>query len=279
MMRKILPFCLVFFSLFANTAFAQSSFFTAWEDRVRSTTAQQPSWAVPVFTQSSGLVQLARADMIRQFTPTLTTTWNYGGSKGFSLIPWYKMEIDMNPPPYIQHNSTKAVDGAGDMSFLLKYRVLAANEKQGGYSISVAVAATAPTGSYKNGSAAATLSPTVCIGKGFRTFDIQTSASASLPTGYTSTLGRPVSWNTAIQDKVGKVFWPEVELNSTFYRGGPNDGKEQTFATPGLVIGKIKFSSNAKNRLGLYFGAGEQIVISQYHAYNHALSFSTRVVF
>jgi hypothetical protein len=248
-------------------------------NRVRTTSAQQPSWAVPVFTPSSGLVQLARADMIRQSTSAHTTTWNYGCSKGFSLIPWYKTEIDINTPPYIQHNTPTALDGAGDLSFLLKYRVLAANEKKGGYSISAAVAATVPTGSYKNGSAAGTVSPTVYAGKGFRSFDIQTAVAESLPTGHTGTLGRPVSWNTAIQDKVGKLFWPEIEFNSTFYRGGPNDGKEQTFATPGLVIGKIKFRSDAKNRLGLYFGAGEQIAISQYHTYNHALSFSARIVF
>jgi hypothetical protein len=165
------------------------------------------------------------------------------------------------------------------MSFLLKYRVLAANEKSGGYSISAALAATAPTGSYKNGSVDGTVSPTVCMGKGLRSFDIQTAVAESLPTGHTKTLGRPVSWNTAIQERAGKLFWPEIEFNSTFYRGGPNDGKEQTFVSPGLIVGKIKFRSEAKNRLGLYFGAGEQIALSQYHAYNHALSFSTRIVF
>jgi hypothetical protein len=278
-MRIVLPFCLMLFLLTADISYAQGRFFSAWENRVRSTSAQQPSWAVPVFTPSSGLVQLARADIIRQYTPTLTTTWNYGGSKGFSLIPWYKTEIDVNPPPYIQHNTPKAVDGAGDVSFLLKYRVLAANEKQGGYSISAAVATTAPTGSYKNGSADGTVSPTVYLGKGFRSFDIQTAAAESLPTGHTSTLGRPITWNTAFQDKVGKLFWPEIEFNSTFYRGGPNNGKEQTFVSPGLMIGKIKFCPDATNRLGLYFGAGEQIALSQYHAYNHALSFSMRIVF
>jgi hypothetical protein len=114
-MRRILPFCLAVFFLFANSAFAQNRFLASWEDRVRSTAARQPSWAVPVFTPSSGLVQLARADMVRQYTPTLTTTWNYGGSKGFSLIPWYKTEIDVNPPPYIQHHTPKTLDGAGDM--------------------------------------------------------------------------------------------------------------------------------------------------------------------
>lgn len=224
-------------------------------------------------------MQLLRTDEIRQYTPTHTTTWNYGGSKGFSLIPWYKTEIDVNPPPYIQHDNPKVADGAGDLSFLLKYRVLAANEKKGAYSISAAIAATAPTGSYKNGSIDGTVSPTVYVGRGFGPFDIQTAAAKSLPTGHTSTLGRPVSWNSVIQQKVCKVFWPEIELNSTFNQGGPNNGKVQTFVSPGMMISKIKLLSAPKNRLALVFGVGEQIAATHYHAYNHELSFTTRIVF
>jgi hypothetical protein len=279
-MRKSISLCLALLSLSTSAiAIAQNNFFTQWEERVRSTSAQQPSWVVPVFTPSSGLVQLARADMIRQITAARTITWNYDGSKGFNLIPWYKTEVDVNLPPYIQHNTAAAKDGAGDLSFLMKYRVAAANEKQGSYSVSAAVAATVPTGSYKNGALSGTVSPTIFLGKGYGALDVQTAASVSLPTGHTSTLGRPVSWNTAFQGKVKKIYWPEVEINSTFYRGGPNDGKVQTFATPGVMIGKIKFRSDPKDRLGLFFGVGDQIALSSYHAYNHALSFSTRIVF
>jgi hypothetical protein len=278
-MQKFLSFVLVLLSLCSGTAVAQKQFFDGWENRVRSTTAQQPAWAVPVFTSSSGLVQLARTDMIRQITSARTTTWNYGGSKGLNLIPWYRTEVDINLPPYIQHNNVKVKDGAGDLSLLLKYRVLAANEKQGGYSVSAALAATAPTGSYSNGAVSATVSPSLFLGKGYRSLDVQTAASIALPTGRTATLGRPVTWNTVIQEKVAKIFWPEVEVNSTYYRGGPNDGKIQAFVSPGLMISKIKFSSDPKNRLGLVIGAGEQIAFSKYHAYNHELSLTTRIVF
>lgn len=279
MMHRVFSAFLVLFLLCAHAARAQSSFFTAWENRVRTTSAQQPSWAVPVFTPSSGLVQLARADIIRQYTATHTTTWNYGGGKGFSLIPWYKTEIDLNPPPFLQHNTPSAIDGAGDLSMLLKYRLMAGNEKHGAYAISAGLAATAPTGSHKNGAIEGTLSPTVYLGKGFGPFDVQTAASESLPTGHTRTMGRPVSWNTVMQEKVGKIFWPEIEFNSIYFRGGPNDGKVQTFASPGLMISKIKLSAESSNRLALVFGAGEQIAVSHYHAYDHALSFTTRIVF
>src|SRR5580704_16007324 len=122
MMHRVFSTILVLFLLSAHSAFAQGKLFTAWENRVRATAAKQPSWAVPVFTPTSGLVQLARTDMIRQYTATHTTTWNYGGSKGFNLIPWYKTEIDFNVPPYVQHNTPKAIDGAGELSVLLKYQ-------------------------------------------------------------------------------------------------------------------------------------------------------------
>src|SRR4051794_4654179 len=143
---------------------AQREFVSAWEHRVRVTSSQQPGWAVPVFTPSSGLVQLIRFDSIRQYTPAHTTTWSIDGGKGFDLIPWYKTELDLNLPPFIWHNVNGVMDGPGDFSLLLKYRLFAANQQKGSYSISAALAGTAPTGSYKNGAADGTIAPTLFIG-------------------------------------------------------------------------------------------------------------------
>ena len=81
-MRNFLLALICLSVLNAQASLAQSNFFSSWENRVRVTSSKQPSWAVPVFTPTSGLVQLARADVIRQYTSTHTTTWNYGGSKG-----------------------------------------------------------------------------------------------------------------------------------------------------------------------------------------------------
>jgi hypothetical protein len=262
-----------------DSALCQTPVLSAWEHRVKVTSSKQPAWAVPVITPSSGLVQLVRFDAARQYTPTHTTTWNIDGGKGFNFIPWYKTEIDVNLPPFILHNSATVVDGPGDFSVLAKYRVLAGNEQHGAYSISLALAGTAPTGSYKNGAAAGTISPTVFVGKGYRRFDVQTAASELLPTGHTKTIGRPIAWNTAFQAKVKKIFWPEVELNSTVLRGGANSGKIQTFVTPGFEVSKIKLTSNETSRLAVVFGVGEQIAVTHYHAYNHALYFTSRLVF
>lgn len=254
------------------------SFFTNWEDRVRSTLAQQPSWPIPLVTASSGLLQVARTDVVRQITSAGTDTWNYDNGKGVSLVPWYNLEFDALAPPYIQHNS-KAEDGFGDFSMLLKYRVAAANEEGGNYSLSVSLTGTLPTGSYKNGSLATTVTPIVCGGKGFRRFDVQSSIGVVLPAGYTAKLGRVVAWNTVAQYHLIKFLWPEIESNATFYHGGANDGHVQNFVTPGLMLSKFKLERDSRNRLGLIFGGGVQIATTQFHTYNHGLVLTSRLLF
>jgi Putative MetA-pathway of phenol degradation len=257
---------------------SESGFFTSWENRVRDTLSQQPSWPIPLVTASSGLLQVFRTDFVRQITPAGNDTWNYGNTKGFNVVPWYKVEFDALIPPYIQHNSA-AKDGFGDFSMLVKYRLAAANEAHGNYSLSVSLAGTLPTGSYKNGSLAATISPTVCAGKGFGRLDVQSTLGAILPAGDTAKLGRVVVWNTALQYRIGKFFWPEIEDNATFYHGGAHDGRAQNFVTPGLMLSKFKLGRDPRNRLALIFGGGMQIATTQFHTYNHGLVLTARMLF
>jgi hypothetical protein len=259
-------------------ASAQANFLKSWEHRANKTVSEQSAWPVPVATPPSGLVQLARFDAIRQTTSTHTETWIYGNSKGFDLIPWYKTEVDVTLPSYIEHNS-KVRDGAGDWLILAKYRFLAAGPKHGDYSFSGSLNGNVPTGSYKNGSSDGSIAPALYGGKGFGRFDAQSSVAITLPTGHTAKSGRPISWNTVAQYKASRLFWPEVEYNSTFYRGGPNDGRIQAFVTPGLIISKIKFSHESNCRLAFIFGGGMQIATSEFHSYNHAVIATGRISF
>jgi hypothetical protein len=259
-------------------ASAQANFLKSWEHRVNKTVSEQPAWLVPVATPPSGLVQLARFDAIRQTTSTHTETWIYGNSKGFDLIPWYKTEVDVTLPSYIEHNS-KVRDGAGDWLMLAKYRFFAAVPKHGDYSFSASLNGTLPTASYKNGSSDGSIAPALYGGKGFRRFDAQSSVAITFPTGHTSRSGRPIAWNTVAQYMAPRLFWPEVEYNSTFYRGGPNDGRIQAFVTPGLMISKIKFSHGSNSRLAFIFGGGMQIATSEFHSYNHAVIATGRISF
>jgi hypothetical protein len=273
-----LVFLGISFGSCVSSAKAQAGFLTSWEGRVRKTVAEQPAWPVPVVTPSSGLVQLARFDAIHQTTSTHTETWIYGNSKGFNLIPWYKTEVDITLPPYIEHNS-KVRDGAGDWQMLIKYRFLAGGPKHGHYSFSGSLNGTAPTGSYKNGSSDGSVAPTLYVGKGFGRFDGQSSVAITLPTGHTARTGRPIAWNAVAQYRAGRLFWPEVEFNSTFYRGGPNGGRIQAFVTPGLMISKIRFSRESSSRLAFIFGGGMQIATSEFHTYNHAVIATGRISF
>jgi hypothetical protein len=258
---------------------AQPSFLHAWEDRVRATSAKQPGWPVPVVGLPSNIVQLARIDMVRQYTSTHTLTWNYGNGKGVNFIPFARTEFDINVPAYIQHNTSKVLDGASDFSMAVKYRPFAANEKKGNYSTLVQLAFSVPTGSYKNGTAVSTITPTVVAGKGFGKFDVQSALGGVLPTSSVPTIGRTILWNTTAQYKIGKYFWPELEANASYFRGGANDGKNQVFLTPGLMVSKIKLRQESKDRLGFVLGAGMQIATSSFHSYNHGLVLTGRIVF
>jgi hypothetical protein len=257
----------------------QENFFSNWARRTSATQAKQPAWPPPLITTYVGLIQVERNDFIRQTASNHVQTWNLDGNKGLNLIPFANTEVVANLPGYFLHNSPTVKNGAGDMAFVLKYRFLAGNASHGSYVLSSFLSGTIPTGSYKNGSADATVSPNIGVGKGFGRFDVQSTLGASLPVMDTAMLGRTIAWNTAMQAHVAKYFWPEIEFNSTWYKGGPNDRKNQTFATPGLLFVHKLRPVEAKSRLGLCMGAGVQIATSQFHSYNHEIAVTTRLLF
>jgi hypothetical protein len=287
-MTKKLPL-LLFLLLVTTSLYAESGsaspapdgFYNRWMARTSATQDKQPPWAVPLVTTTTGLIQVVRSDYFRQIAPARTITWNMDGSKGVNIVPWANTELAVNLPPYIEHNST-AKDGAGDVSFLGKYRIATGNAQRGLYNVSAWLVATIPTGSYKNGAADVTLAPNLGVGKGYGRFDVQSTAGATLPMGKTAlnAAGRPVAWNIVAQYRVSKILWPEIESNATFYKGGGSDGKTQEFVTPGLIVGKCGLHpSDPKSRPGLAVGVGMQIATSQFHTYNHGLVLTGRWIF
>ncbi len=259
---------------------SQDNFFAKWESRASAAQARQPSWPPPLVAPYPMLIQVFRADFTRQITPTGTSTWNYGASRGLNLIPGFNSEVDVYYAPYIQHNTPKAKDGFGDVGFLYKYRFFSRNEKQGAFMLSAQLTATIPTGSYSNGSPDSSVSPTLLSGKGFGKFDVISCLGGTLPTEETNKIGRSIAWNTTAQYHLSKYVWPELESNTTWFFAGKNDGKKQNFLTPGIVFSKFKLHpSDETSRTGVAFGAGMQIATSQFHTYNHELAITTRFVF
>jgi len=261
---------------------ASTSLYGWWSAQTNKTQSKQPAWAVPLVTTYTGLFQVIRTDIVRQIAPARTDTWNFDNSKAVNfIVPRSNTEIAIDLPPYIEHDTT-AVDGWGDFSFLVKYRIASGNPKHGTYTLSAWALTTVPSGQAKNGSTNASVQPNVGGGKGFGNFDVQSTIGATLPTGAPATTasGRPVLWNTVAQYKVAKLCWPELESNATFFKGGPNDGKTQEFITPGLIIGKCGLHpTDAKSRPGLTFGGGMQIATSKLHTYNHSLILTARWIF
>jgi hypothetical protein len=190
---------LMFLLLVAGSQLVAQSFLDDYFARVARNQAEQPHWVTPVATVTPRLEQEFRYDIFWQGHADGTTTENYGGGKGLELIPANNVEVIVNLPPYIVHNNPKQVNGWGDESFLAKYRFLSRNEQGGNYILTAFLGWSIPTGTYKNGSLRAALTPTLAFGKGWGNFDIQTTAGIGLPTGDTQKLGQPVTWNLTAQ--------------------------------------------------------------------------------
>lgn len=280
MIRRTLCVCAM--ALASLALQAQNGFIANWQARATSTQNAQPHWVTPLATVTPRLEQEFRTDFLREITPKLTETWIYDNGKGLELIPTRHTEILFNLPPYVTHSTPATKDGAGDVSFLGKYRILAGNEEHGNYILTAFLGGSIPTGSWANGAQEPAISPTLAGGKGLGLFDVQSTLGATLPTARGAQYGRPIAWNTALQYKLGggapgtrtPSVWPEVEFNSTFYKGGDNDGRVQNFVTPG-AIGRFPIH----HRLGLVVGAGMQIATSQFHSYNHGLLVTARMPF
>jgi hypothetical protein len=251
-------------------------FFRDWFSIVASTQAEQPHWITPVVTVTPRLEQEFRYDLSRQVQPNgVTVLENYGGSKGLEIIPSRHTELIFGPPPYIVRSINGVPDGYGDVSFLLKYRFLAANEEKGNYIVTAFLGGSLPTGSYTNGARGATITPTLAAGKGWGNFDVTSTLGVILPADETNLIGRQIVWNSAFQYRVHRKFWPEAEVNYTHFSQGPNDGKTQVFLTPGIVFGKFPIW----HRLGFTVGTGVQIAATHFHTYNHKYILTVRFPF
>ncbi len=80
--------------------------------------------------------------------------------------------------------------------------------------------AQAPTGIKAFTNDAWLVTPTLAAGKGWGDFDIQATVGVPLPTNHESTIGDAVISNVALQYHFCEYFWPEFEINDTYWSGG-----------------------------------------------------------
>lgn len=259
--------------LFATSLHAQA--ISDWLQRVTETQSEQPHWVTPVVTVTPRLEQELRYDFLSQTRTNGDQILNIGNGKGLELIPTHNTELIFNIPAYLSHSRPGVANGWGDVSFLLKYRIASRNEKEGNYIVTAFISGSIPTGTNNNGSTSAIVTPTIAAGKGFHKLDLQSTLGVTLPTDDVKVLGHQILFNNAFQYHALKYLWPEVELNSTFWSGGANDGRKMTFATPGVVIGRFPLH----NRVGLTMGLGFQTAVTRFHTYNHAVIGTLRMPF
>ena len=268
-------FSLVVWSVASSLLAAQDQSATGlWIERVAATQAAQPHWMTPLVTVTPRLEQEFRFDVLHQVTPTGDVT-SVDNGKGLELIPTRRTELLINATPYFIHQNVQSPNGPGDASFMMKYRFFARNEQKGNAILTGFLAGSIPTGTYKNGAASALVTPTLAAGKGWGKFDVQSTLAGALPVNSVNTLGRAILSNTAFQYHPQRFLWPEAEINSTFWNGGTNDGKKQTFVTPGLIFGRFPI----RRRMALVAGAGFQIATTHYNQYNHAVTATIRIPF
>ena len=263
-------------------AVGQSSFLSRYKSHVDSTLVNQPHWATPLITVNARVEQGFRTDFLRQTSSTGAKTWNLGNAKGLQFVPLPRVEIRISPPPFFLHYDSKAIDGFGDFAFRGKVRIYGSNEQHHNAIITAYTGASIPTGKNGNGSCCAILTPTLELGKGFGKFAMTTSVGGSIPMSNTVKLGRSIVWNNAFQYHLSRFVWIEDEFNSTFYEGGSNDGKQQTFNTPGILLSRLPLVRGAAGKgdlLSITLGAGEQIALTHFNTYNHSPVFTARLRF
>lgn len=272
---------------------AVSNFIAAWQARAAQVRANQPAWSSPLITWSSPLItttgmleQRFRFDVSEEHAVNGADTTVLGGGRGLDLIVSNSNEIQITAPPYdIRNTSTGkgSFSGFDDWAFLRVKQLLASSPASGGnYFITAWLQIQAPTGIAPLTSNAWTYLPTLAIGKGWGDFDIQATVGGVLPASRVATLGDQIQTNVAFQYHLMKVFWPEFEVNWTYYADGQRGGLNQVYLTPGLVIGRFRLAD------GILFttGIGYQIAVAPNYrpspmtpAYSNALVFTSRFNF
>ncbi|HYB89918.1 MAG TPA: hypothetical protein VEC38_02610 [Candidatus Binataceae bacterium] len=251
-------------------------FFGDWFAMASRAQAEQPHWITPLVTVTPRLEQELRYDQFFQSSSEgNVATDSFDGGKGLEIIPEGHTEVIVGMPPFLKRTRPRNTDGFGDWPFLLKLRLLSANEDSGNYIVTAFMGFSVPTGSNVNGSGHGIFTPTLAFGKGFGDFDVQSTVGVALPSGGLDRLGLPVAYNTTFQYRVFKYLWPEFETNYTWFSYGKKTGHNQLFLTPGIVMGRFPIH----DRIGVTLGTGVQIAATKYRSYNHNWIITARIPF
>lgn len=260
-----------------SLSFAGDGYFSDWFARVSRIQAEQPHWITPLTTITPRLEEEVRYDQSWETTDSGSHLTSFGGGKGLELIPAENVEVILGVPAWQSRNKPGGTDGFADDSFLLKYRLASANEESGNYIATAFLGLQVPSGSKDNTTHHYAVTPTLAMGEGWGDFDVQSTVGVTIPDNGTAPAGAgtPLQINTALQYRIIKVLWPELDVNYTYWPNGEHTGKNQVFLTPGFLIGRLPIWE----RLGMTIGLGYQVAVTDKPTYNHNLILSVRLPF
>lgn len=241
----------------------------------KRTEAEQPNWLSPIATTTGRLKDEMRYDAWRPISPTGQPYYSLGGGKGLEFIIHPRVQLLVGVPTIVEYPHNQVRTGVGDLPLMAKIRIVSAPQGRGDYLFTLLLKATVPTGSQNVGLHHTVLTPGIAAGKGWKQFDVQTTAGASFPTRNTIVIGRQFSWDTAFQYHAPHKLWPELEVNTIHYLAGRYTGENQAFLTPGLGFGRVHFCGPLSFSAGVAF----QIAVTEFHTYDHQLMLSVRFPF
>jgi hypothetical protein len=260
-------------------------YFLHWYDRVREAQATQPHWMTPLATVTPRLEEEIRYDQSFQQLGSGAEVTNFDGGKGLELIPTTMNEVLINAPNYEERYVKSPAYGFSDWKFLtIKQRIVSEPEDKGNYIVTTFLGVQAPMLGSPFTNKSWLITPTLAGGKGWGDFDIQATTGVAIPTAYQSTIGTSLITNVAFQYHFREYFWPEVELNNTYWFGGERADLDQLFVTPGIIFGRFAIGNNLK----AIFGFGYQVAVTPTPiitkpaltpTYDHAWLLTSRIAF
>jgi hypothetical protein len=270
----------------STPAASSGDFLGDWFARVEEAQESQPHWMTPLVTVTPRLEQEVRYDQYWEHRGNGSDLDIFDSGKGLELIPTTTNELLINPPAYQEKlNVAHPVAGWLDDQFLVvKQRLVSANEENGNYIVTAFLGVTAPSGYSGFTNDTWIVTPTIAAGQGWGDFDIQATMGVAIPFRNQSTLGTSVATNIAFQYHVFQYFWPEFEINNTYWANGKQrGGKDQVLLTPGLILGRFVIH----DRIKAIIGGGYQFAVApayvdtteQTPAYNHAAILTARLAF
>ena len=270
----------------ADDTSSNSDWVSSWLAMATATQDEQPHWMTPLMTVTPRLEQEYRYDQYWENRGNGSQLDIFGAGKGLELIPTETNEVLINPPAYQEKvNVATPVSGWLDDQFLVvKQRFLSANEDNGNYIVTGFLGITASSGNKNFTNGTWIVTPTIAAGKGWGDFDIQATVGVAYPFRNQSTLGTSIPANIAFQYHLFEYFWPEFDVNYTYWAdGNERGGKNQILLTPGLILGRFVI----QDRIKVIVGAGYQFAVSpkyvvttvQTPAYNNSYIVTARLTF